>query len=159
MGELYSVAGMFNNSFGLTPYGGYITRGIDGEEERIEGQLIDIWGPSRINGHMDDSSLKFTKRYDKNEDPLGNPIDPSKDLSYEFTLEGDLWRGRFSFPSGIAGNTICKTSLVLPDMDFRQVDLRSPEGYASAIRDSMVDSGMLEIITDPDGGEDRIRPV
>lgn len=159
MGELYSVSGLFNNSFGLAPYGGYITRGIDGEVDRIEGQLIDIWGPSRINGSMGADSLRFTKRYDKNEDAFGNPIDPSKDLSYEFTLEGDLWKGQFSFPSGTGGNTVCRTSLFLPNMDFRNVDLRSPEGYASAIMESMVDSGMLEIISDPEGGEDRIRPT
>ena len=139
MGELYSIAGMFNNSIGITPYGGYITRGIEGEEDRMEGQLIDIWGPSRIYGYMDDSSLSFLKRYDKNEDSSGVPIDPSKDLSYEFSLDGDLWKGKFYFPSGTRGNTFCKTLLVMPDMDFRAVDLRTPGGYISAIMDSMFD--------------------
>ncbi|MBI4176758.1 MAG: hypothetical protein HY516_00160 [Candidatus Aenigmarchaeota archaeon] len=65
--DLYSVAGWFSNDhvpqFKGRPgaFGGYFKKHPN--EGGIEGELIDVFGPSTINGSLDGDSLTFVKNY------------------------------------------------------------------------------------------------
>jgi len=152
MVELYSITGMFYESFpGIIPWGGYLIRGMDGEEDGIEGMLADVHGISRITGTMNPDQLEFRKQYEKNR---GQTFD------YKFQLKDTIWLGEYvSASSEFNGKSICKTNLCIKDLTFKKFDLRTPEGYAKALIDSMVDGGQLESFEDPETGEEMIRPI
>lgn len=155
MGELYSITGLFYESFpGISPWGGHFLRGKEGEpENQISGQLIDMYGPSTLEGIMEGEKLKFRKQY----------INSNREqtFDYEFVLKNGIWQGEYiNFPAAdYNGRSVCKTFSCLEHLNFERVDLRTPEGFAKALIDSMVENGKLEKFKDPETGEDMIRPV
>ena len=153
MGELYSISGLFYESFpGIIPWGGYFIRGIDGDDNGIEGMLIDVHGPSLISGAMTEKELSFIKRY-------GNE-NRAQSFDYQFILDNGIWKGEYKSTSNSYGaRSFCKTSLCIEDLSFRKFDLRTPDGYAKALVDSMVESGQLERFNDPETGEEMIKPL
>lgn len=152
MGELYSITGLFYESFpGISPWGGFFIRGTEKGPEEIEGMLVDTYGSSLINGQMGSDSLEFRKQYQENR---GQAFD------YKFSLENGVWLGEYvSTQSDYNGRSICKTNLCLSDLSFRKFDMRTPDGWAKAMVDSMVEGGQLEKFRDPETGEEMIRPL
>ena len=153
MGELYSIAGLFYEAFpGISPWGGYFIRGREGgSKNQIVGQLIDLYGPSQLKGVLEKDSLEFKKKYER--------CNHEQMFDYKFSLKNGIWQGEFSSPNGYRGRSICKTNLCLEELDFEKVDLRSPEGYAKALIDSMVQTDYLETFEDQETGEKMIRLV
>ena len=152
MAELYSITGLFVEDFpGISPWGGHFIRGIDKNSIAIEGLLSDIWGMSRIAGIMDKDRLKFRKEYDA--------TNRNQSFNYDFVLKEGIWQGRYtSTQTDYHGDSVCKTALCLNKLDFRNVDLRTPEGFSKAIVESMVQTGKLEQFTDPDTSEIMVKP-
>jgi len=153
MAQLYSITGLFYEEFpGIVPWGGHFIRGMDEDGENgISGQLADMHGISRISGLMTENSLEFTKQYEG--------CNGEQAFDYRFTKEGDLWKGEWdSRVSSWSGRSICKTFVCMPEMDFRKVDMRTPEGFARAMLESMVDRGMLVTYDDPETGEKMVKP-
>jgi hypothetical protein len=153
MGELHSITGLFYEAFpGISPWGGYFIKGREGDlENQIVGQLIDMHGPSRLEGVLETDSLEFRKQYER--------CNQEQVFDYKFSLKNGIWQGEFSSPGGYRERSICKTNLCLGELNFENVDLRSSEGYAKALIDSMVRTGFLETFKDPETGEEMIRPV
>lgn len=154
MAELHSITGMFVESFpGTSPWGGYLIKGANNEDNQIEGQLIDNYGLSSILGTMNDNSLIFKKQYSIEH---GN----GQSFWYSYELKDGLWIGGYtSTRVYYEGKAICKTHLCIKDMNFRKFDVTTPEGYMKAIIESMVESGMLERFDDQDSGEEMFRPI
>ena len=153
MGELYSITGLFYEAFpGISPWGGHFIKGNEGDfENQIVGQLIDVYGPSRLEGVLKKDSLKFRKQYDR--------CNNEQMFDYKFSLKNGIWQGEFSSPEGYSGRSICKTNLCLGEVNFKEVDLSNPEEYVKALIDSMVQTGYLETFENPETGEEMIRPV
>ena len=153
MGELYSITGLFYEAFpGISPWGGHFIKGREGDSEnQIVGQLIDMYGPSRLEGVLEKDSLEFRKQYER--------CNFEQMFDYKFSLKNGIWQGEFSSPDGYRGRSICKTNLCLGELNFKKVDLRTPEGYAKALIDNMVQTGYLETFEDPETGEEMIRPI
>ena len=66
MGDLYSIAGMFGETFiGESPFGGYFVRGMpreessDSDENYIRGMFIDNYGPSHFEGSFNSERESF----------------------------------------------------------------------------------------------------
>lgn len=107
MGFLYSITGLFYDSACLTPWGGFFTKGIQGQpEDAIVGQLIDIYGPSEIKGTIAESQMRFLKSYAN-----------GREFDYNFSLKNGIWMGNFSSPL-CRGRAVCKTNLCLENIDF-----------------------------------------
>ena len=153
MGELYSITGLFYEAFpGISPWGGHFVKGHEGDSEnQIVGQIIDMYGPSRLEGVLEKDSLEFRKQYER--------CNFEQMFDYKFSLKNGIWQGEVSSPDGYRGRSICKTNLCLGELNFEKVDLRSPEGYAKALIDSMVQTGYLETFKDPETGEEMIRLI
>ena len=108
--QLYSISGWFTDTtLRLEPsavaFGGYFR--YDPQDNVLtDGQLIDIWGSSTIEGRMIERVLMFYKKYDQSQLPIG----------YVFNKEGDLWVGEYSHPM-LKGNYPAKalTTLIEPD--------------------------------------------
>ena len=159
MAELHSITGMFYEGFpGISPWGGYFIKGMDGEENgidregsEIEGMLADVHGISRITGVMNPESLEFRKQYEENNERV---------FDYKFSLKNGIWFGEYkSTSSNYNGRSICKTNLCIKDLTFRKFDMRTAEGYAKALMDSMVECGQLEKFKDSETGEEMIKPL
>lgn len=134
MAELHSIVGLFHEDFpGISPWGGHFIKNYEGG---IVGQLIDVWGPSKLEGVLENESLEFRKQYKE--------CNREQIFDYKFSLVDGIWQGEFSSPNGYIGGAICKTYLCLGNLDFKVVDIRNPEEYAKAIIDSMVQTGYLE---------------
>ncbi len=152
MAELHSITGMFYESFpGISPWGGYLIRGMDGKDDGIEGMLADVHGISRITGTMNPELLEFRKQYGQNRGHAFN---------YKFQLKNGVWLGEYvSTSQDYSGRSICKTNLCIKDLTFKKFDLSSPDRYVKALIDSMVESGQLEKFRDPETGEEMIKPT
>ncbi|MFH1431566.1 MAG: hypothetical protein ABIG37_03825 [Nanoarchaeota archaeon] len=152
MAELHSITGMFYEEFpGISPWGGYFIKGMDGEDSGIDGMLADTHGISRITGTMNSGLLEFIKQYEEN---MGQAF------HYKFSLKDEIWLGEYtSSSSGYGGRSVCKTNLCIKDLTFRKFDTRTPEGFAKAIIGSMVEGGQLEKFKDPETGEEMIKAI
>jgi len=150
MAELHSIVGIFHEDFpGISPWGGHL---IKQDNSEIEGMLIDLYGPSCINGRMGKDFLEFEKQY--------GPENRHQNFHYSFKLKNGIYVGEYSSGnplSNYSGKSMCKTNLFIPDTEFRQINLRTPEGYAKALTDSMIEQGLFEEFTDPKTGEKMIR--
>ncbi len=148
MGSLYSISGLFFERVprGIVPFGGSFMRENEDVESSIEGGLLDYYGNSDINGKISDSELEFRKRYENK----------GYEILYEFRFdkEKDCWLGEYSI-GGFVGRAVCKIH-----EDFRglQPAFHTLESVAKDIIDMMVEDDYLEIIKDPETGEDLIRP-
>jgi hypothetical protein len=151
MSEVYSITGLFYEAFpGISPWGGYFIKGMEGEQENfIAGQLIDIYGPSKLEGILKKDALRFRKQYER--------CNHEQVFDYDFSLKDGIWQGQYSSPSSYSGISICKTNLSLGDFAFEEVDLSTPEGYAKAAIRSMIRTGVLESFKDEESGEEMIR--
>ena len=139
MGKLYSITGLFNEFFpGISPWGGYFILGREGEpENKMVGQLIDLHGPSRLEGTLELENMKFRKQYERcNEEQI---------FDYQYTLEKNgIWKGEYVSPSGKSyGRSICKTNVCLDNLDFKKTDLKDPDEFARILMENMLNSGML----------------
>lgn len=153
MAELYSITGLFHQSFpGASPWGGFLLRGLNvANPKGIEGKLIDDCGPSTIAGYMDEKSLEFIKQYQNCNHNLA--------FDCRFSIKDGIWFGEYkSTSTGYSGKAVCKTYMVTNDLVFRKFDLRTPEGFAKALGESMVDRGDIIEVSDMETGTDRFFP-
>ena len=153
MAELHSITGLFQEDFpGISPWGGFILRGIHANPDGVEGMLADAYGVSRIAGFMRDKNLEFRKQYEN--------CNHNQSLDYELSLKDGLWLGEYkSTISAYNGRVTCKTNLVLGDLSFKKYDISTPEGWAKALIESMIETGKLVEFKDPKTGEDLIEPT
>ena len=89
--HLYSIAGWLEQiscESAATCFGGFF-RYNPKEMKIVDGQIADIWGKAHIRGRMTQEKLTFTKLYDHRNDQI----------VYEFTRNGDLWVGKYTYPS------------------------------------------------------------
>jgi len=116
MGELYSISGLFYEEFiGISPWGGYFVKGCEGDREnQIVGQLIDRYGPSRLEGILEKDSLEFRKQYER--------CNNEKMFYYKFSLKNGIWQGEFFSLDGYTGRATCKIKLCLGKLNFERFD-------------------------------------
>jgi len=112
---LYSIAGWMSSWYGWdgiefgTAFGGYFR--LDQEIGHIEGEIVDTFGAARIEGLLEDNSLRFQKTYILRALPHTAP----GIIHYEFERAGDGWQGGFTLHSGTKGKAICKIQPVIDD--------------------------------------------
>ena len=118
MRELYSIIGLVYEDFlVIIPWGGYFIKGLEsGSENQITGQLIDLYGPSRLNGYLEKGSLEFRRQYEGRDEDV---------FYYHFSLENGIWKGEFCSLDGYRGRSVCKTNLCSKGLNFENFDSRT----------------------------------
>ena len=89
---------------GKTAFGGYFRYDVK-DRLVLDGQLIDLWGPSKISGIMDDRQFVFTKKYDGRVEPI----------EYRFTKQNGIWVGEYKGKATGQGQAECRTFTVHED--------------------------------------------
>jgi hypothetical protein len=102
--HFYSIAGWMahpENPTEAFAYGGYF-RHDPSDNELLNGQLIDVWGPSEIGGLMESKILEFEKLYAHRDEPI----------KYKFEKQNGIWVGEYSGGRVGKGKTECVVTLV-----------------------------------------------
>ncbi|MBI3334700.1 hypothetical protein HYZ97_04385 [Candidatus Pacearchaeota archaeon] len=106
--ELWSITGWFEqiqNDIPATAFGGYFRLDLE-LNEIVQGQMIDVWGPSIIKGEMSDREMQFKKRYEFREDII----------EYKFKKQGYLWVGGYQGNIGVGeGKAQCVAAKIADD--------------------------------------------
>jgi len=105
--KLYSIAGYFcqpKRGFDAVAFGGYFRYDVL-DKLVLDGQLIDRFGPSTIEGRMDDEVLVFDKEYQSR----------GYALTYEFTKRNGIWVGDYAGKTTGKGKAQCVCTPVLED--------------------------------------------
>ena len=105
--EIHSIVGWLeqvNMGYSAIAFGGYFKLG-GAPEGALDGQLIDLWGPSVIKGEMNQRELSFRKVYDRRTDVI----------SYTFKMENGIWVGEYSGSATGRGVAHCITTKVIED--------------------------------------------
>jgi hypothetical protein len=91
--SLYGVVGFFeDSSLGKVAFGGYIK--VMEEKGKIRGELIDAYGPSKIEGSLRNNRLRFKKEY-----IFRSKERPDKIIEYNLEkTESGHFEGEFSVP-------------------------------------------------------------
>lgn len=113
--KLYGIAGWISQPeiIECAAFGGYF-RYDPLDKKVLDGQLIDCWGSSSIEGRFDEKTLSFTKWYDKRR----------YSIDYLFHLKDGAWEGVYaSLPTG-TGRAKCKIFLI--EEDAFQIACGSP---------------------------------
>ena len=110
--RLHSFAGVYENPpgglsvVGVSPdepipvaFGGYFKENTD--TKGIQGELVDIYGQSTIEGTLTEEKLEFTKRYT---DRGVQEMLPA--IEYKLIQEETEWRGTYSFVERDLGKEI-----------------------------------------------------
>jgi len=136
---IYSISGMFYETLaGVSPFGGFFQL----NNTSLEGMLTDQYGHSTIAGTLTDTEFKFEKKYKGKEDLL---------INYELTqTDRGLWKGQYKIETRWGGErkerAIAKINLDWSGTTIEQVH-QSPEKFAEKMIASMVESGMLEVVS------------
>jgi len=107
---LYSIGGWMSSWYELdriecgTAFGGYFR--LDESEGHIEGEIIDTFGPSKIEGILEKDTLIFQKKY--LEEALLQAVLGIINYRFEKVKVGDNWKGRFKTAKGSIGRAECK---------------------------------------------------
>lgn len=155
---LYDMVGIFIQPF----LGNGIFVGNDlqhnEDDNRLVGKLDDYYGPSKIEGTLNLSrgEMKFNKIYRGT-----RPV-----INYEFEKQGDLWVGKYSGKDTM-GETMCEIFGVEEPPKFNWNDMvktatLSPFGtdeWAKRMVKEMEQEGYIEIVKDPETGENFVKPL
>lgn len=115
--HLYGISGRIiqpeTEPIRCAAFGGYFRYDVL-DKLVLDGQLIDCFGPSIIEGTMTEDELSFAKRYEHRK----------YKIDYEFKKKNEIWAGTYnSFQAG-SGRAECKTYLV--DKDAFDIACGSP---------------------------------
>jgi|SRR3989344_441870 len=135
MADIYSITGFYQDLPSYSPFGGLFIL----DDNVFQGNLIDRWGPSDIDGGLDEESIRFQKKYDSRADLI----------NYFFTKgENGLWVGEYRGIETGRGNAICRINLDWKDLEI----VSRPD--ASSIED-LVDSKVQRLTLVPDDLKNR----
>ncbi len=104
--KLYGIAGWLSQlpDVECAAFGGYFRYDVL-DRVLVDGQLIDLWGSSSIEGTMTENELRFTKMYEHRSDPI----------SYRFRMQNGIWVGEYNGPETGRGRAQCKTFVAEED--------------------------------------------
>ena len=114
--HLYGITGWISqpaNEVECAAFGGYFRYDVK-DELVVDGQLIDMWGSSSIEGEMTDDRLEFSKKYDQRKDVV----------NYRFKKQGGIWIGEYSGVGTEKGPAQCTTFLA--EIDAFQIACGKP---------------------------------
>lgn len=94
----YSQTVENNGIAGSFAFGGYFRYDVL-DELVVDGQLVDVWGSSAIEGRMDEKKLEFVKVYNGMAYPIW----------YKFEKQNGIWVGGYESPVVGSGRSNCRT--------------------------------------------------
>lgn len=99
---LYGITGVINSPrLSGMAFGGYFR--WDKKSSRVlDGQLVDCWGSSTIEGTLANDLFEFVKKYDHRGD------DAIHDIAYTFRKDKGLWVGEYGGPATGKGTAQCR---------------------------------------------------
>ncbi len=151
MGRMYSISGFFQESFvGASPFGGYVIRGIEGRQgsDFFEGQLVDNYGPSRIEGIFQSEESIVFERYYTDGAFVGQG---AVDYRFNFNEDSGLWFGSYMFEgSGRGNHAVCALESNFEGLNFQLQSNLSSDEWASNLIEDMVHEGMLKVVEGPE---------
>lgn len=108
--KLFGIVGWFSQpemDIDCAAFGGYFRYDVK-DKLVVDGQLIDLFGKSKIEGKMDETSLEFVKKYSDLS---------SSNIHYKFVKQNGIWVGSYGgqFVIGNGDNAKCITTLLEED--------------------------------------------